>query len=149
MFMKLRLRLYTFLLSFIVVLIAFGAPKIEPDAPVIDFKLPFFAESGYKEWELSGREGRYLGNERLFVLLISIRIFSGKADRSLQSIIISPDATIDMQAKKATGSSALRMRGSNYRISGSDWIWLGKENRIIVRKDARVEFNESLKAILR
>lgn len=138
-----------FCLSCLCMLSALYPQKIEPDAPVIDFKLPLFAESGYKKWEISGHEGRYLGNERLLVLVMTIKIFSGNADLLLESLIVSPDATIDIQRKVAQGKSALRVRGHNYRVSGTGWTWLGEENRIIVHRDARVEFNQSLGKILR
>ena len=126
-----------------------SAPKMETDAPIADFKLPFFAESGYKKWDLSGKEGKYLGNETLKVLSMKIRVYSGDEKQQLESTIISSDALIDIKAKNASGSGIFRLQGFNYRITGTTWTWLGRESRMVVHKDARVEFNESIGAILK
>lgn len=120
------------------------AQRIEPDAPVMDFTLPLFGDEGYKTWEITGHEGRYQGKDRILVLLMTIKIFSGNADMLLQTIIASPDANINLKEKTATGDSVLRVRGHNYRVSGRGWTWYGQENRIVVHHDAKVEFNQDI-----
>lgn len=119
------------------------------DTPIMDFRLPLFAQSGYKGWEIAGHEGRYLGDNRILVLLMSIKVFSGDAAMRLETVISSPDATIEIQEKRADSESSLLVEGEDYRVRGRNWSWYGNEQRILIREDAEVAFAQSLGNILR
>lgn len=125
------------------------AQKMLPDAPIIDFTLPIFSENGYKQLELSGHEGRYQGEGHILILLMNLRIFSGKADVRLQSIISSPDATFDLNSRTAWGQGTLHVQGEHYRVRGKHWLWRGELDHLHIQNGARVEFDHALGTLLR
>lgn len=121
------------------------AQKMEVDAPVIDFKLPLFDRAkGFKEWEIAGHEGRYIDRENIVVLLATIKRFGEDKKEAPFYVISSPEARINLRTRTAEGDSTLRLQGHNYRVRGSDWTFNGRDNRLVVNRDARVEFAQSL-----
>ena len=147
---------YTFLMA-ISVLIFPHSPvgvnvleaRLAPDAPVLDFKLPMFGQNGYKIWELRGREGRYVNDERIDVVGMELRLFSGKADLKVHTTIESPAATMLVSQSQALGKSEIKITGNQFQIKGEDWKWTGGSRTITVDKNVRVSFRQGLAGILK
>jgi hypothetical protein len=123
--------------------------KMVPNAPIIDFKLPLFGESGYKAWEIQGAEGHYINAERITVVILTIRTYSGDENLTLRSVISSPDAVIDPKKKVANGSSYINVYGQGFRVKGKDWTWDGLNKSITIRENIRVDFDKSLGTLLK
>ncbi len=124
--------------------------RLAPDAPVLDFKLPMFGEkNGYKIWELRGREGRYVSEERIDVVGMELRLFSGKADIKVHTTIESPAATMLVSKSQALGKSEIKITGNQFQIEGEDWKWVGSSRTITVDKNVRVSFQQRLAGILK
>jgi len=121
---------------------------MEVNAPVSNFRLPVFGESGYKEWELFGETGQRLDESLIAVEVMRLEIFSGDANVQLETVIHSPEATIDHAAQEAWGESFLSIEGQGFSVMGRDWHWFGKDNRIQVGDQARVVFAQELASIL-
>jgi len=115
-----------------------------PDAPIKDFRLPFFAENGYKSWELRGLRGHYRGEERALVDGLELAVFSADDAMRREMLIRSPRAKIDFAATRADGASSLFVDGPNYEIAGRNWTWFGAEEKIVVRESVRVSFAGSI-----
>ena len=126
-----------------------AAEKMVPNAPIIDFKLPLFAENGYKAWEIQGAEGRYLNTNEITVLILTIKTYSGDESVSLESVISSPDAVIDTQTKQANGQSYINVYGQGFRVRGKDWTWDGLNKIITIREKTQVDFDQSLGILLK
>lgn len=127
------------------------AQKMTPSAPVKNFKLPMFGEDGYKIWDLQGREGHYLGRNHIKVSGMKLRTWTGKEPLRLNMTIESQSASIFPQDNRATGEEYIYILEANggYSIVGRDWEWDGNRDRILVKKDARVTFKQSMGDILK
>ena len=126
-----------------------GTPQMVPDGPVINFSLPMFSDSGFKKWELRGREGRYISSGRMDVVDLVLRIYSGDERRLLEITIESPAAVMLVDQSKAFGDSSIHITGRRFRMEGQQWSWNGEERVIEIGRAARVVFSEEIGAILR
>lgn len=124
--------------------------RMEPDAPVKNFTLPFFGEDGYRTWDLQGSEGRYLSPRELEVDQMILRIFAEGEPVEPQTVIQSPAATIYPAEKLAAGRGVIFIseRGGAFSIFGTDWRWDGNADRITIVQGARVTFRESIGSII-
>lgn len=120
------------------------AGQMIPDAPILHFRLPMFGEQGYKTWELRGVEGIYVNEDEAIVNGLDLLVFSGDASLWLENRIRSPQARIHFGASRATGAGSLFVSGAAFTIEGSDWEWDGVARRIVVRRQARVVFEDEL-----
>jgi len=123
--------------------------QIIPDAPVIDFKLPMFGENGYKIWDLQGDEGRYINAGRIDVINLKLHVYSGDESLALDTVIESPKAIMLVRRNIAMSKASIRMFGSNYEIMGTDWTWEGSKRTLNVKKNVRVNFQDTLTDILK
>lgn len=120
------------------------AQRMAPDAPVKNFKLPSFGPDGYRQWDLEGREGRYVSEQEIEILGLRLRTWSG--DQSLVQVleITSPDARIFPSQNRAVGSGLIHIVGPGYTVFGVGWDWNGETNAIAVEREVRVTFLEDL-----
>lgn len=131
-------------------LLAFGSlpfiavGQMTPDAPLRNFRLPMFGESGFKEWELRGVEGNYVSPELSEIIGLDLIVFSGDEQAIEETRIRSPRARVFMKDSRAEGDTSLFVSGQNFSLAGEDWTWDGNEQKITVRQRARVTFDEAL-----
>jgi len=118
--------------------------QMVPDAPIRNFRLPRFGDDGYKIWELSGDEGRYISADQSEILGLDLKVYSGDAQMLLRSRIRSPRALIHMDRSEAEGDSRIEVEGPAFTIEGANWHWNGREERIRIGADVRVTFNQKL-----
>ena len=122
--------------------------QMVPNAPVRDFSLPRFGDNGYKIWSLSGTEGHYISPERIDVIDMSLRLFSGDEWGAVEMQIVSPQASLFIQQNHARSSEKILVEGKSYRVEGRDWAWDGNQKKVIVQKDVHAIFNETLSILL-
>ena len=120
-----------------------------PDAPVHNFKLPMFADNGYKSWDLQGRQGIYVNAEQIDILGMKLRVFSGDSDLKLETYIESPKATVLVRRKQGAGNSEVLIKGPNYTIIGRNWTWDGNTRTVKVREAVRVTFTGEIDYLLK
>ncbi|MDX2108880.1 MAG: LPS export ABC transporter periplasmic protein LptC [Verrucomicrobiota bacterium] len=123
--------------------------QMKVDAPVKNFRLPYFNADGFREWDMQGETGQILPNDAVAITSMRVRIFNPKDGKTLQTTITSPQATVHPKSTQAQGKSAIRVEGQNFILTGKDWNWDGKAQKIRVRDDAKVTFNETLDLLLR
>jgi hypothetical protein len=115
--------------------------QMVPDAPIEHFSLPMFGEDGYKDWELRGFRGHYLGEEAAMIEGMELISYQGGAALIEDNRIRSPRADIDFAQSTASGKTSLFVTGPGYEIQGEDWTWFGKERKIVVRRKVRVSLS--------
>ncbi len=125
------------------------AAQMEPDAPVIDFLLPRFGETGNRIWDLSGRKGIYISPEQIDVEGMRLRVFQDDNPDEMELQIESPRASIFIQENRAAGENSILVLGPTFSMSGTEWTWDGNEKKIVIRANCRVAFAEVLTDILR
>ena len=113
-----------------------------PQEPIKNFQLPMFGENGYRTWELSGAEGRYLSADKIEVSQMRMKVFSGDAASTIDNRIESPLATLFVSKNIAIGEGPIKITASSYRIDGERWFWDGKIRSVVVSKKASVIFYE-------
>ena len=118
--------------------------QMRPDAPLEDFSLPRFGETGYKVWELRGTRGHYLSDTRSAIDGLDLRLFAGDAALTLETRILSPRAEIDLELGSAFGDSSLFVTGPAFEITGFDWEWENPTKTLRVNERARVIFNQEI-----
>lgn len=118
--------------------------QIVPQQPVKNFHLPMFGENGYRTWELSGEEGRYLSSEKIQVTQMKLRIFSGDAKSTLENRIESPQAMLFVNKNIAIGEGPIQILNDRYRVDGQRWYWDGKNKSVVVSQKASVVFYQGL-----
>lgn len=116
--------------------------QMVPQQPVKNFQLPMFGENGYRTWELSGDEGKYLSADKIEVKQMRMKVFSGDAASVIENRIESPLATLFVSKNIAIGQGPIRISASNYRIDGERWFWDGKTRSVVVSQKASVIFYE-------
>ncbi len=112
-------------------------------APVKDFCLPVFGESGYKIWDLSGSEGHYLNPERLLVSSMQLRTFRGETVLQLEAILQSPSALIYLPESFAESEVSIHIQGPGYTGEGIGWTWTGKTHTLFLKNKVRVVFQNT------
>jgi len=118
--------------------------QITPAAPIANFRLPMFGENGFRSWELSGTEGRYLSSEKIEVDNMKLKIFSGKTGMDVEHLIASPRAILFTAKNIAIGEGPIAITSPRYRITGERWFWDGKTRSVVVSKKASVVFFEEI-----
>lgn len=113
--------------------------QMTPDAPIENFRLPLFDAEGYRLMELRGLRGHYVDTERARVEGVELVVYSEAEGRPEESRIRSPEAMIRFAEARADGASSIYVDGGNYTVQGRDWTWEGRERRLTVRANARVE----------
>lgn len=122
--------------------------QITPNDPVLDFSLPRFGDDGYAQWILRGGKGIYDSDEQVRVEDLSLRVYSGDEDRTLEMTIESPKATLLVQENRATSGSPIEITGLNFKVSGIGWTWDGSKKEIEVKSDVIVEFSQEITGML-
>jgi hypothetical protein len=129
-------------------LFSVAAAQIVPDAPVLNFRLPMFGDDGHRIWDLRGKEGRYVNENRVDVTDMRLLIFSSEVRDHIETEIISPKATMLIRSNQAHGDETITVLGDNFEISGQRWSWDGNENRVVIDERVKVTFFEELSGIL-
>jgi lipopolysaccharide export system protein LptC len=124
------------------------AGQILPDAPVRNFRLPMFGEDGLRIWDLRGREGRYISENRVDVSDMRLLIFSSENRNEVETEIRSPQATMHIRSNQAQGDQTITVMGDNFEITGQRWSWDGNANRVVIDERVKVTFFEELSGIL-
>lgn len=124
--------------------------RLLPDAPIKQFRLPVFDETGYKVCDFAGEEGKLISETEVLVSGMVLRTWEPGDPPVLSMTIQSPTAVILPSEQKAVGKEfiAIRSADGNFSILGRQWFWEGRENRIVIEEDVRVSFNESLGGLL-
>jgi len=120
--------------------------QMVPDAPLKNFRYPVFNNTGdgYKMWELRGVEGHYVSETESYVTGLDLKIFTGDASMRLESRLLSPEARIYLNERRAEGDSSIFFSSENFKIQGEDWVWEGIEKKMTVGRAVRVVFNGEL-----
>ena len=118
-----------------------GMTRFEANAPVSEFSLPKFGENGFKAWDLSGKSGRYVSNERIDIEQLRLRLFSGDEAARVEVTIESPQAVVNPQQEQAGGKSFLYVHGPGYSVTGRDWFWDDRAKTLKIGRDVQVTFS--------
>ena len=118
-------------------------------SPAKNWVLPLFTKEGYRSMTLGGTEVRPVGNNRLDVVDILIRTFTGGANAKLDSMLMSPAATFLLDEKIARGRSAVRLLFDDIEITGEDWIYDHAAKKVSIARHTHITFTAQLPDLIK
>ncbi len=127
---------------------AFATAQMVPDAPVINFRLPMFGDDGYRIWDLRGKQGLYVNENRVDVVDMHLLVYSKEVPNLVETEILSPRASMLIQENRAVGDQTITVLGDNFEVRGQRWSWDGDENRVVIDERVKVTFFEELSGII-
>jgi hypothetical protein len=128
---------------------AVALAQISPDAPIRNFRLPFFENDGFRAWDLRGAEARARSPERVELVEMDLKVFRREPPGSIQVEIVAPHAVLRPALSEASGEDSIRIFNEDFEITGYDWTWHGRDNHVVIRRDVRVTFRAPLQDILK
>lgn len=126
-----------------------ASTQISSTKPIINFSLPNFTPEGYRSWLIRGSEARYLSQNQLEVKELTLSVFSGKADDKIETMILSPSASVLPAEAAVTGADTLRVINDDFEATGRDWRFSHKERRVTIARNVHVVFHTELKDFLK
>lgn len=115
-----------------------------PDAPITAFRLPVFGENGFKQWEIRGRAGHYLGPESARVEGLDVRVYREDAPGVEAQRLTSDEARIELQPLRASSATPVFLKGDGYSVAGEAWSWDADAQRLEIEHEVRALFTGEL-----
>jgi hypothetical protein len=127
------------------------------DAPLFNWKLPFFTKEGHRLMLAVGQEARQLDRTRYEVVGLNLTSFVGDATSRIDAVILSPAATFRTDLRVAHGEKAVRfIRYSldtpdlaEIEATGVRWTYSHADKKISLDGNVRVTFRAEMKDLLR
>jgi len=142
--------LSTTLCGLILIGVGLVCGQMLPDAPIENFKLPGFdPETGYRTWELKGSEVSYVDENQVLIQDMVLTSFQGRSGVVVDFKIESPKASMFLKDGVARGDSPIRVTGDGFVLVGRDWSFENKQKKLVIRKNARVVFEQNLDYIIK
>lgn len=138
------------LLILLPVVAAMGAStQISSAKPIVNFSLPNFTAEGFRSWLIRGSEAHYISQSQIDVNELTLSIFSGKADGKLDTMILSPTASVLPTDAVVTGKDTIRVINDQFEATGSDWRYAHRDKKVTIDKNVRISFRAEFKDILK
>ena len=123
--------------------------RISTDKPVINFSTSTFTPDGHRSWLLRASEAQP-GKDRIEVSELTLAIFPGKGDDDkVETMILSPSATVLPNESVITGDSTIRVLNDEFEATGSIWRYTHKDRRVTIAKNVHAIFHAELKEFLK
>lgn len=123
--------------------------QVSTDMPIVNFRLPAFTPDGYRAWMARGSEARYAPGNRIDIKELTLSIFSGRADEKIDTIILSPEATVLPAESYVSGPTSIRVINDQLEASGTGWSYAQKDKKVSITKHVRVTFRAEFKDFLK
>ncbi|HVZ65896.1 MAG TPA: hypothetical protein VG936_15125 [Lacunisphaera sp.] len=134
---------------FLLPAVAFAITEVSSDRPIINFSTTSWTADNHRAWLVRASEARS-AEDTIAVKELTLSIFPGKADNEkVETLILSPTATVHLKADAVTGPDAIRVINDEFEATGSDWRYDHRAKRISIGKHVRVAFNAEMKDILK
>ena len=129
--------------------LARDSTRISGDAPIINFRLPAYTTpDGYRAWLVRGSEARILGPNDIAIKELTLTVYSGDARNRVETVILSPAATVSPEDQVAAGDSPIRVINDNFEATGTGWRYEHKEKKVSISRQVRVVLHSELKNLL-
>lgn len=122
--------------------------RVSSDAPIVNFRLPTFTPDGFRASMVRGSEARLLGANQIQVQGLTMTLFTGDKTERVETMILSPSATLQPDDQTIFGESSIRVINDEFEASGENWRYDHQEKRVLIAKNVRVAFRAQLKNFL-
>lgn len=141
----------SYLLGLLVLVVAATAQTRKSstsDAPILNFSLPSFTPEGNRAWLIRGSEARAASPQEIHVTSLNMTVFRGDEAGTIDTIMLSADATVRPDAQVVTGKGAIRVINDEFEASGAGWSYDHAEKKVSIERNVRVTFRAELSNLL-
>ncbi len=144
-----RLALLAVLASLVSSLSAPSLRAVDLTAPAYNWALPLFTKEGFRTMVAHGSKASVTGKDQYEVADLNLTLFSGDAAARVETVILSPAATFEPDAKLAHGENHVRFIRDEVEAAGTRWTYDHAHKKISLDGDVRVTFNAEVTALLK
>lgn len=131
---------------------ASDSPQIRAPAPVRNFSLPFFNKEGHRTMLIRGNEARLTDPRRPQFVDMTLSLFAGDASNTIETVILSTEATVDTTTKTVEGTGPVRLVRDDIEVTGERWFYDYNDTETIslrIERKARIVFRAELQSLLK
>ncbi len=126
-----------------------AADPLVTDKPIINFRLPEFTQEGNRAWLVRGSEAQLVTHGQVNIKGLNLSIFTGQPDGKVETLILSPAATVRYPDMVAQGKDSIRVVNDRFEATGTTWNYSHKEKKVSIAGNVRVILHTELKDILK
>ena len=126
----------------------FGAPSPTAQTPVSQFRLPTFTKEGHRSMLLQGSEA-IVGQAQIELVDLNLTLFTGDETNTVDTIILSPQATAKPESEIVQGLMAVRIISDDLEITGIGWTYEHSKKKVSIHSNTRIVFRAQLPDILK
>ncbi|MFZ9682542.1 MAG: hypothetical protein ACO3DQ_04975 [Cephaloticoccus sp.] len=127
---------------------AAAGPSVSAQAPVSNFRLPTFTKDGHRSMLIQGAQA-LVGTDAIELSNLNLTLFDGSARDAVETIILSPEATAELEAGLIRGPGMVRVLRDDLEITGTNWAYDHHQKKISIAAHARITFQAQLPDILK
>ncbi len=134
-----------------VALACFSQPtnsRVRTSAAVENYTVSFFSDEGYPRVRVEGGTAELADPEKILLTDMHLELYSGGADRTVETTMVAPVAILERTPEIVSGPGTVRLSRNDLELTGADWIYHHRDQRVQVRRDARVVFKMPLEGLL-
>jgi hypothetical protein len=133
----------------LLVLPVLALAQVQPlNSPVENFRLPTFTKEGHRSMLLQGSQA-LVGTNEVELQGMTLTIFTGDAANTVETVILSPLATIRLDREQVQGDSTVRVIHDDIEITGQGWSYDHGGKKVSITRNARIVFQAQLPDILK
>jgi hypothetical protein len=123
--------------------------RVSTSAAVKDYSISFFSDAGYHKMRVEGGSADLKDRNKIQLENMTLTLFSGQADRSVESVLMAPVAVLQPDTEMVSGSDAVRLIRDDLELFGEDWSYDHRARKIHLRRNAKIIFNANLAEYLK
>lgn len=123
--------------------------RVSTSAPVKDYSISFFSDAGYHKMRVEGGSADLQNRNSIRLEAMTLTLFSGEADRSVESVLMAPVAILQPDTELVGGPEAVRLVRDDLELFGEDWSFDHRARKIHLRRNAKIIFNANLAEYLK
>lgn len=124
-------------------------PQIRSPAPVKNFSLPFFDESGHRTLLVRGTEAILTEPRRPAFSDVTVSEFAGDESNRVIAVLLSQAAVVDTESRSIEGSAAVRFVRDDIEVTGESWRYAHDARHLTIQRRARVVINAELPNLIK
>ena len=130
---------------------AAGGPEVTARVPIKNFQLPTFTKAGDRAMLLLAGEAFIVSQTQVEVTDLNLTLFSGDATNRVDTVLVSPAATVLLDQQIVRGNSTVRLVRDDLEVTGEQWSYSHQpaEKKVLIENKARVVFRAQLPDLLK
>jgi hypothetical protein len=117
--------------------------------PLRDWTLPLFTDENFRSMTARGSEARSMGPHQFQVADLNLTLFAGDATNRVETVILSPSALFDSEAKTATGEKSVRFIRDEVDATGTRWTYWHDQKKVSLDGNVHVILRAEMPDLLK